>query len=138
LISTHYLQTLSLQAALAAFELVWNCFSSRLDIVTSSLKLRAKQLFSNVSRTTLEISDFEYTILRTRLEKRNTLSDSQNQCWYYDTIDGPIGILEDDDLQNAVRYVRDRGQNSLRINVRGQDDIGISSFILSCCHLIRK
>ncbi len=70
-------------------------------------------MFSNVFKAALEISDFEYTVLRTRLEKRNTLSDPQYQCLYYDTIDGPIGILENDDLQNAVRYVRDRGQNSL-------------------------
>ena len=102
--------------ALADFEL--NCFPPRLSLKTTSCKIRAGQLFVNGSGASLQLSDFRFEPLRNRLQARNVLSDLNHQCLMYDTPAGVIGVIDDDDLRNAVHFAPANGRNSIKITVR--------------------
>ena len=108
--------------ALADFE--FNCFPPRIGKQTPSCKIRAEQLFAADFGATLQLEDFRVELLMTRLQIRNVISDLPKQCLMYDTPEGMIMVLDDEDLQNAVRYSRNHGRNSIKISVRTQDDTG--------------
>ena len=54
---------------------------------------------------------------------RNVISDLAQQYLMYDTPEGMIIVLINEDLQNAVRYSRNHGRNSIKISVRTEGDI---------------
>ena len=56
----------------------------------------------------------------------------------YETPDGPIGLLHDDDLHNAVEHARANGCNFLNVYIRTQDDIGCWISLPLSCGLIRE
>ena len=73
-----------------------------------------------------------------RLQIRNAISDLAKQYLTYNTPEGMITVLDDEDLQNAVQYRRSHGRNNIKINVRTQSDSGQSTSQLFCCDLIRE
>ena len=107
--------------ALADFE--FNCFPPRIGKQTPSCKVRAEQLFAADFGATLQLKDFRIELLITRLQMRNVISDLAQQYLMYDTPEGMIIVLDNEDLQNSVRYSRNHGRNSIKISVRTEGDI---------------
>ena len=122
--------------ALADFE--FNYFPPRIGKQTPSCKIRAEQLFAADFEATLQLKDFRIELLTTRLRIRNVISDLASQCLMYNTPEGIITLLIDEDLQNTVRYSQNHGCNSIKINVRTQDNTDQSTSLLFRYDLIRK
>lgn len=122
------------QLALADFD--FNCFPPRLSLKTMSCKVRAEQLYPSLAREPFSFDQLCFDPLEAHQLKRNILSDPRNQCLMYSTADGPIGIMDDDDVQNAVRYAPRLGHKSVSLNVNTQDDLGQLCYPFACSKLI--
>ena len=109
-------------APLPHFE--FNCFPPSTSFKTPSVKIRAKQLFDDISDAPLALRNFRLDPVKLRLKTRKMLSDANNQCLMYETSDGPFGLLDDDGHHNAVEHAREDGFNFLNVKVRTQEDIG--------------
>lgn len=124
------------QLTLADFE--FNCFPPRIGINTMSCKVRAERLYPSLGKEPFGFDRFRFESLESYLMRHNILSDPSNQCLVYDTADGLIGIMDDDDVQSAVRYALRLGSHSIKLNVHTQDSLGQLFYPFVCPKLISE
>ena len=115
------------KSSLPLVDFEFNCFPPHIGKKTPSCKIRAEQLFTVESRAELQLEDFRVERLIDHLQARNVISDLDQQDLMYYTPEGMITVLDDEDLQNAVRFSRNRGHNSIRFSVITQDDMSEST-----------
>lgn len=105
-------------------DFVLHCSSFRLSKETPTLRLRVRQIWSDLPPDTVEPTDLTIDPLVKKLQDRHLLSDYASQFLTYQVQGRPVSILADEDLHNAVWEARSMHLGELHIQVTSAEDHG--------------
>lgn len=110
-------------ASLEDFE--FNCKPKQIGPRTLAYKIRVAQVTQHRLFIEPVLSDLRFERLWSLLQARRLVTDKEYEKLAYNTEgEGPFGILDDEDLQNAVQHHRVRGLQSMTIVIMTPDDFG--------------